>query len=223
MQRDLPLPPEVTVDPATLPQQTRSALALADRPGAPFSMRSIGSELARRLLGDLIVDGTLAVRRYEQRTYGAARRKTSRPCSVWRSAVERPDPGGGSVVRLAGFRAGLPTVPDELVDALQPAAVDHHVHGCFTGPLTRAQFEEALNEGSTDPVPGLHDAVRQSAGLRDQALVRPVVGVATRMSPPTSTGARRAELGRRGGGPGVAAGGRGDAAGWWTPASPRIG
>jgi uncharacterized protein len=31
--------------------------------------------------------------------------------------------------------------------------VDHHVHGTFTGELTRAEFEVHLNEGSPDPVP----------------------------------------------------------------------
>lgn len=31
--------------------------------------------------------------------------------------------------------------------------VDHHVHGAFDVPLTRARFEESLNEGSSDPIP----------------------------------------------------------------------
>jgi len=68
--RDLPLPPEVTVDPASLPQQRAALPFAADQQGALDALEH--SALARELLGDLIVDGTLAVRRYEQRTYGGA-------------------------------------------------------------------------------------------------------------------------------------------------------
>ena len=68
--RDLPLPPEVTVDPASLPQQRAALPFAADQQGALDALEHSG--LARELLGDLIVDGTLAVRRYEQRTYGGA-------------------------------------------------------------------------------------------------------------------------------------------------------
>jgi glutamine synthetase len=68
--RDLPLPPEVTVDPASLPPQSSAVPLAGDQQGALDALD--GSALARAILGDLIVDGTLAVRRYEQRTYGGA-------------------------------------------------------------------------------------------------------------------------------------------------------
>ena len=68
VERGLPLPPEVTVDPATLTAEQRTAMALATDQGAALDALD-RSGLARELLGDLIVDGTLAVRRYEQRTY----------------------------------------------------------------------------------------------------------------------------------------------------------
>ncbi len=71
IERGLPLPDEVRVDPAELPEPQRSAAALAvDQAGALDALER--SALARELLGDVIVDGTLAVRRYEQRTYGSA-------------------------------------------------------------------------------------------------------------------------------------------------------
>jgi glutamine synthetase len=68
--RDLPLPPEVTVDPASLPQQPSAMPLAGDQQGALDALEH--SALARDILGELIVDGTLAVRRYEQRTYGDA-------------------------------------------------------------------------------------------------------------------------------------------------------
>jgi glutamine synthetase len=71
VERDLPLPPEVAVDPATLPQAERDRLALAGSQAAALDALD-ASPLARRILGDSIVDGTLAVRRYEQRTYSDA-------------------------------------------------------------------------------------------------------------------------------------------------------
>jgi glutamine synthetase len=71
VQRSLPLPAEVTVDPATLPEEQRAALALTTN--QPTALDALDrSDLARALLGSVIVDGTLAVRRYEHRTYGDA-------------------------------------------------------------------------------------------------------------------------------------------------------
>jgi glutamine synthetase len=71
VERDLPLPPEVTVDPATLPEAEKAALALAGSQAAALDALE-ASPLARAILGDAVVDGTLAVRRYEQRTYADA-------------------------------------------------------------------------------------------------------------------------------------------------------
>jgi glutamine synthetase len=71
IERDLPLPREVTVDPADLSEKQRVDMALAaDQQTALGAFER--SSLARELFGDMIVDGTLAVRRYEQRTYGGA-------------------------------------------------------------------------------------------------------------------------------------------------------
>jgi glutamine synthetase len=69
--RMLPLPPEVPVDPASLPEAERTALALHASQGAALDALE-SSALARELLGPEIVEATLAVRRYEQRTYGDA-------------------------------------------------------------------------------------------------------------------------------------------------------
>ena len=55
---------------------------------------------------------------------------------------------------LPAFAEGLVGVPDELVAALSEPLVDHHVHGCLAGPVTRGEFEILLNEGSPDPPPG---------------------------------------------------------------------
>ena len=69
--RSLPLPPEVPVDPASLPEAQRDPLALATSQGAALDALE-SSHLARELLGPEIVEATLAVRRYEQKTYGDA-------------------------------------------------------------------------------------------------------------------------------------------------------
>jgi glutamine synthetase len=67
---ELPLPPEVQVDPATLPEPaTPPALA---RTQAAMLDALAASDLAREILGAPIVDATLAVRRYEQKTYADA-------------------------------------------------------------------------------------------------------------------------------------------------------
>jgi glutamine synthetase len=70
IDRDLPLPPEITVDPAGLPPQPAAVPLATDQEDALDALAR--SDLARRLLGDLIVDGTLAVRRSEQASYAQA-------------------------------------------------------------------------------------------------------------------------------------------------------
>ena len=69
--RSLPLPPEVPVDPASLPEAERDPLLLATSQGAALDALE-SSHLARDLLGPEVVEATLAVRRYEQKTYGDA-------------------------------------------------------------------------------------------------------------------------------------------------------
>lgn len=51
------------------------------------------------------------------------------------------------------FLDGLSGIDDDLADALAEPLIDHHVHGCFTGELDRAGFEESLNEASAEPIP----------------------------------------------------------------------
>jgi glutamine synthetase len=71
IQQNLALPEEITVNPATLPADHRDSIALASDQGSALD-RLEASGLARKILGNVIVDGTLSVRRYEQRTYGSA-------------------------------------------------------------------------------------------------------------------------------------------------------
>jgi glutamine synthetase len=71
IEQELPLPPEVTVDPATLPQPRRERLALAASQTAALDALQ-SSPLPRSILGESIIDATLAVRRYEHATYGDA-------------------------------------------------------------------------------------------------------------------------------------------------------
>ena len=67
----LELPTEVAVDPATLPGDRGSAMALPVEQ-AEVLQNFQDSALARELLGDPIVDGTLAVRRHERDAYGTS-------------------------------------------------------------------------------------------------------------------------------------------------------
>lgn len=68
IENRLPLPPEVPVDPATLPVAERERLALASSQTAALDAFE-GSTLARDVLGAAIVEATLAVRRHEHTTY----------------------------------------------------------------------------------------------------------------------------------------------------------
>jgi glutamine synthetase len=61
----------VTVDPATLPDDQAERLALSTDQATVLDAFDASAQ-ARELLGDLIVDGTLAVRRYEQRTFSGS-------------------------------------------------------------------------------------------------------------------------------------------------------
>ncbi|BBY18345.1 amidohydrolase [Mycolicibacterium litorale] len=69
-------------------------------------------------------------------------------------------------------------VPDGLARHLRDAdLVDHHVHGAFTGPVDRAGFEAALNEGSTDPVPEFMTQFDSPIGLAIRRWCAPVLGL----------------------------------------------
>ncbi len=73
IERKLPLPPETTVDPAKLTdaQRTQAGTTLLAAKQADALDALDQSALLRSILGDEPVEATLAVRRYEQQTYGA--------------------------------------------------------------------------------------------------------------------------------------------------------
>lgn len=72
IERNLPLPPEVTVNPATLTADQRTAAAVTQLPSAQSEIIDAldASVLVRDVLGDAAVDAIVAVRRYEQDNYG---------------------------------------------------------------------------------------------------------------------------------------------------------
>jgi glutamine synthetase len=72
IERTLPLPPETTVDPATLTDQKREEAGIVLLPAKQSAAIDAldGSSLMRGILGDHVVDAVVAVRRYEQETYG---------------------------------------------------------------------------------------------------------------------------------------------------------
>lgn len=71
--RSAVLPPEVTVDPATLGDAERARAGVTTLPTRQADMLDAldTSALIRGILGDEPVDATVAVRRYEQQNYGA--------------------------------------------------------------------------------------------------------------------------------------------------------
>lgn len=109
------------------------------------------------------------------------------------TAVERAA-GLGEFGGRPDFADGLTGVPDELVDALALPLIDHHVHGCFTGDLTRQQFEESLNEGSTDPIPGFMTQFDSQLGFAIRRWCPPLLGL-PRYATADEYWARRSELG----------------------------
>jgi predicted TIM-barrel fold metal-dependent hydrolase len=74
--------------------------------------------------------------------------------------------------------------------------VDHHVHGAFRGPLTRERFEEALNEGSPEPVPGWMTQFDSQLGFAVRRWCAPLLDLPEHAEP-DDYWARRAELGER--------------------------
>jgi glutamine synthetase len=64
------LPPETAVDPSTLTDEQRAGVTLLSTSQSEAVDILDGSALLRGILGDPVVDATVAVRRYEQETYG---------------------------------------------------------------------------------------------------------------------------------------------------------
>ena len=85
-------------------------------------------------------------------------------------------------------------VPEALADHLRGVAViDHHVHGVFTAPLERADFEASINEGSTDPVPAFMSQFDSPLGLSIRRWCAPLLGLDA-LAGADDYWARRAEL-----------------------------
>ncbi|HYH31213.1 MAG TPA: glutamine synthetase family protein [Pseudonocardia sp.] len=71
LARRAPLPPEVTVDPAALTPDDMARTGTVRLPDPAAALAALdGSPLARRLLGEEILEALTAVRRYEHDTYG---------------------------------------------------------------------------------------------------------------------------------------------------------
>jgi glutamine synthetase len=72
IEQRAPLPPEVTVDPASLSDDERSRAKVVVLPTDQAAVISTldGSSRIRSILGDAAVDAIVAVRRYEHETYG---------------------------------------------------------------------------------------------------------------------------------------------------------
>ena len=91
------------------------------------------------------------------------------------------------------FADGLEGVADELVEALSAPLVDHHVHGCLAGPVTRGEFEVLLNEGSSDPVPPYTTQFDGQLGFAIRRWCAPLLGLEPGV-PADIYWARRAQL-----------------------------
>ena len=72
--------------------------------------------------------------------------------------------------------------------------VDHHVHGAFTVRLSRADFEQSLNEASPDPIPGWMTQFDSQLGFAIRRWCAPPLGLPAH-APADDYWARRSELG----------------------------
>ncbi len=85
-------------------------------------------------------------------------------------------------------------VPDVLADHLCTIElIDHHVHGTFNAPVDRADFEAAINEGSTDPIPGFMTQFDSPLGLSIRRWCAPLLGLEP-LASADDYWARRSEL-----------------------------
>ncbi|GLP78244.1 amidohydrolase [Mycobacterium antarcticum] len=85
-------------------------------------------------------------------------------------------------------------VPDALADHLRAIAlIDHHVHGTFNAPVDRRDFEAAINEGSTDPVPNFMTQFDSPLGLSIRRWCAPLIGLEA-LAGADQYWARRSEL-----------------------------
>src|SRR3954452_18813022 len=69
-------------------------------------------------------------------------------------------------------------VPPKLADHLRGIKlIDHRVHGAFEKAVGRAEFESAINEGSTDPVPSFMTQFDSPLGLSIRRWCAPLLGL----------------------------------------------
>lgn len=82
----------------------------------------------------------------------------------------------------------------EFVETL--ALIDHHVHGAFGADGTRSRFENALNEGSTDPLPDFVSGFDSQLGFAVRRFCAPLLDLEPH-APADEYWARRVELGEQ--------------------------
>jgi uncharacterized protein len=88
-----------------------------------------------------------------------------------------------------------PRGESELADAIASVPlIDHHVHGTFTAELSRAEFEQALNEASPDPIPDWMTQFDSQLGFAIRRWCAPLLGLPAH-APADDYWARRSELG----------------------------
>jgi hypothetical protein len=81
-----------------------------------------------------------------------------------------------------------------VIDIASLPLVDHHVHGVFSGELSRADFEQSLNEASPDPIPDWMTQFDSQLGFAIRRWCAPMLGLPAH-APADDYWARRAELG----------------------------
>jgi predicted TIM-barrel fold metal-dependent hydrolase len=84
-------------------------------------------------------------------------------------------PGGDLADVFAGVDADVPAALADHLRGIQ--LVDHHVHGAFEKAVDRAEFEAAINEGSTDPVPSFMTQFDSPLGLAIRRWCAPALGL----------------------------------------------
>jgi uncharacterized protein len=99
-------------------------------------------------------------------------------------------------VRHHGGVTGIaPRGESGLADAIAAVPlVDHHVHGAFTAELSRAEFEQALNEASPDPIPDWMTQFDSQLGFAIRRWCAPLLDLPAHASA-DDYWARRSELG----------------------------
>lgn len=99
------------------------------------------------------------------------------------------------MVDLGRHGAGTSAESIELAEFVeQLGLVDHHVHGAFREDGTRDRFENALNEGSTEPLPDFVSGFDSQLGFAVRRWCSPLLDLEP-FSTPDAYWARRAQLG----------------------------